>query len=77
MAELTPEEYQSLADGTEIFDASDALTAFTDTSGPTSLQRVATLINPFLVESGLTENEAPLEGLFDATFTQANVDGAA
>ncbi len=76
VAELTPEEYQSLADGTRIFDAADALTTFTDTSGPTSLQRVAKLINPFLVESGLTEQEAPLDGLFDASFTQANVDAA-
>lgn len=77
VAELSPEEYQSLADGTKIFDASEALTTFTDTSGPTSLQRVAKLINPFLVESGLTEKEAPLEGLFDGSFTQALVDGAA
>lgn len=77
VAELTPEEYESLADGTEIFDAPAALTTFTDTSGPTSLQRVAKLINPFLVESGLTETEAPLEGLFDGSFTQASVDGAA
>lgn len=77
VAELTPEEYQSLADGTKIFDAEDALTTFTDTAGPTSLERVAKLINPFLVESGLTEKEAPLDGLFDGSFTKAHVDGAA
>ncbi|MDH4076280.1 MAG: aliphatic sulfonate ABC transporter substrate-binding protein [Acidimicrobiia bacterium] len=77
VAELTPEEYESLADGTKIFDASEALTTFTDSSGPTSLERVAKLINPFLVESGLTEKEAPLDGLFDGSFTQANADGAA
>ncbi len=77
VAELTPEEYRSLADGTEIFDASEALTTFTDAAGPTSLERVAKLINPFLVTSGLTETEAPLDGLFDGSFTQANVDGAA
>ena len=30
----------------------------------------AELINPFLVESGLTEEEADLDGLFDPSFTQ-------
>jgi hypothetical protein len=32
------------------------------------------LINPFLVDSGLTKKEAPLAGLFDASFTQAYKD---
>jgi len=42
----------------------------------TSLQHTAELINPFLVDSGFTETEAPLDGLFDASFTQDWVDRA-
>ena len=75
-AELTPEEYESFADGTTIFSAEEALAAFEDGEDTTSLQYTARLINPFLVESGLTEEEADLDGLFDASFTQAYVDGA-
>lgn len=74
-AELDPEEYESFADGTTIFSAEEALTAFDDGDDTTSLQYTARLINPFLVDSGLTEQEAPLDGLFDASFTQAYVDG--
>jgi hypothetical protein len=32
------------------------------------------LINPFLVESGFTESEAPLDGLFDPSFTADYVE---
>ena len=73
-AELSPEEYSELAEGTTIFTAEEALEAFEDTEEPTSLSYTAELINPFLVESGLTEEEAPLEGLFDASFTADYVE---
>lgn len=73
-AELSPEEYESFAAGTTLFSVDDALAAFEDGDDTTSLQYTAELINPFLVESGLTEEEAPLDGLFDASFTQDHAD---
>ena len=76
VAEVTPEEYEEFAAGTTIFDVEQALAAFEDSDEPTSLMRAARLINPFLVESGLTEQEAPLEGLFDPSFTQAYAEGS-
>ena len=42
----------------------------------TSLEYTAKLINPFLVESGLTEKKASLKGLFAPQFTQAYADRA-
>lgn len=75
LAELSPEEYAELADGTTIFTAEEALAAFQPGDDMTSLQFVAEEINPFLVDAGLIPEPAPLEGLFDASFTQAHVDG--
>ncbi len=69
VAETTPEEYEQFAEGTTIFTAAEALAAFEDGDDTTSLPHTAGLINPFLVESGFTETEASLEGLFDASFT--------
>ena len=69
VAETTPEEYEEFAEGTTIFSADEALAAFEDGDSTTSLPYTARLINPFLVESGFTEDEAPLDGLFDASFT--------
>ncbi len=73
-ADLSEEEYSSFAEGTTIFDADQALAAFGDGTDTTSLLYTARLINPFLVSSGLTETEAPIDGLFDSSFTQAYVD---
>ena len=73
-AELTDEEYESFAEGTTIFDAEQALAAFSDGTDTTSLLYTARLITPFLVSSGLTETEAPIDGLFDPSFTQDYVD---
>lgn len=69
-AETTVEEYQQLADGTTLFTAEQALAAFADGSDSTSLVYTAKQINPFLVKSGFTEKEAPLDGLFNAEFTR-------
>jgi len=69
VAETSVEEYEQFAEGTTIFTAEQALAAFEDGDDTTSLPYTAELINPFLVESGFTEEEAPLEGLFDASFT--------
>ena len=67
--------YATLDAGTQILSADDALAAFADADVPTSLPRTAAKINPFLVDSGLTKSEAPIENLFDPSFTQAVVDG--
>ena len=74
-AGISPEEYADLASGTTLFDAETALDAFEDRKDdPTSLPEMARRINPFLLESGLVEEEAPLDGLFAPQFTQAYVD---
>jgi NitT/TauT family transport system substrate-binding protein len=76
-AELTPEEYAEFADGTTLFDAETALHAFEDRDGDaSSLPEMARRINPFLVSSGLAEEEADLAGILDPSFTQAYVDAA-
>jgi NitT/TauT family transport system substrate-binding protein len=73
-AELSTEEYESFAEGTTLFSVEEALAAFEEGDDTTSLPYTADLINPFLVEAGLTEEEAPLEGLFDPSFTQDYAD---
>ena len=74
VAETSIEEYEQFAEGTTLFSAEEALAAFQPGDDTTSLQHTAELINPFLVDSGFTEAEAPLDGLFDASFTQDWVD---
>jgi NitT/TauT family transport system substrate-binding protein len=75
-AELSTEEYADLAGGTTLFSADEALDAFADRTGDaTSLPEMARRINPFLVSSGLAEEEADLSSLFDPSFTQAYADG--
>ncbi len=74
LAELSPEEYQALADGTTIFTAEEALAAFQPGDDMTPLQYAAEQINPFLVDTGLIPEAAPLDGLFDPSFTQAYLD---
>jgi NitT/TauT family transport system substrate-binding protein len=73
-AEVTTAEYDDFAAGTHIFTVDEALEAFAPGDTTKSLEYTATLINPFLVASGLTEEEAPLDGLFDPSFTQAYKD---
>ena len=71
-AAVSPEEYADYAEGTTIFDAPTALDSFADRAGdPTSLPEMARRINPFLVEAGLTEEEADLTDLFLPDFTAA------
>ena len=77
VAGTSVEEYLEFADGTTLFSAEEALTAFAPGDDTTSLLHTAELINPFLVESGFTETEAPLDGLFDSSFTQDWVDRSA
>ena len=75
-AGISEQEYATLDAGTDILDAPDALKAFDDSAAPTSLPRTAAKINPFLVSSGLTQKEAPLDGIFAPEFTKAYVDKA-
>jgi NitT/TauT family transport system substrate-binding protein len=74
-AAVSPADYATYAEGTTIFDAAKALDSFGDRAGdPTSLPEMARRINPFLVEAGLTKQEADLTGLFMPELTQAYVD---
>ncbi|MFV0524371.1 MAG: aliphatic sulfonate ABC transporter substrate-binding protein [Acidimicrobiales bacterium] len=70
VAQTSVEEYQQFADGTTLFTAEEALAAFQPGDNTTSLLHTAELINPFLVASGFTESEAPLDGLFEPAFTE-------
>ena len=71
-AQVSVEEYQDFESGTTLFSADDAVKAFEDRAGdPTSLPEMARRINPFLVSSGLAEEEADLTGLFEPSYTEA------
>lgn len=70
-AGISPEEYATLDAGTQILSAEDALKAFSE-----DLPATGEKINPFLVDSGLTQQPADLTGLFAPEFTQAYIDGA-
>lgn len=74
LAELSVEEYESFAAGTTIFTAEESLAAFADGDDTTSILHTARLLNPFLVEAGLTEREADLDGMFEPSFTAAYVE---
>ena len=74
-AALSPADYESLAQGTTLFDITRALNAFEDRKGdPTSLPEMARRINPFMVSSGMGQQEASLDGLFEPRFTKATAD---
>ncbi len=73
-AELSPEEYASFEDGTKIFTADDAMEAFDGDKAPKGLEPMAEKINDFLVDSGLAEKPAPLDDLFDSSFTADYID---
>jgi NitT/TauT family transport system substrate-binding protein len=71
-AGITPEEYASLADGTNIFTAEEALASLTGTA-PTDLGPMAEEVAAFLPASGLVEDEPSLDGLFDPSFTEDHI----
>ena len=62
-AEISTAEYEDLAGGTKLFTVDEAIAAFQPGDTVTSLEYTAGLINPFLVESGLTKKQASLKGL--------------
>lgn len=69
-AQVSVEEYEAFESGTTLFSVDDAINAFEDREGdPTSLPEMARRINPFLVSSGLAEEEADLTGIFEPQFT--------
>jgi hypothetical protein len=67
------EEYASLAGGTRIFTAEEALASLTGTA-PTDLGPMAEKVAAFLPASGLVETEPTLDGLFDPSFTEDHID---
>jgi NitT/TauT family transport system substrate-binding protein len=71
VAEVSEAEYEDFASGTKLFTVDEALEAFTPSDSDTSLQHTASLINPFMVKSGLTKKQASLKKLFAPQFTQA------
>lgn len=68
-AEVTPEEYEEFEAGTRIFTAEEALEAFEAEEAPTGLVPMAEEMNDFLVDSGLAEEPAPLDSVFEPSFT--------
>jgi NitT/TauT family transport system substrate-binding protein len=76
VAELTPEEYASFEEGTRLFSPDDALAAFEGEDAPEGLQPMAEQINEFLVDTSLAEEPAPLDDLFEPSFTADYVDRA-
>jgi len=71
VAKMSSKNYNELARDTKIFTVDDALQAFQLGDTMTSIRYTAGLINPFLVDSGLTKKTASLNGLFAPQFTQA------
>jgi|SoiMetStandDraft_2_1073263.scaffolds.fasta_scaffold15891_3 NitT/TauT family transport system substrate-binding protein len=72
-AGISPEEYASLADGTRIFSAEDALASLTG-DRDTDLGPMADKVAAFLPTAGLVEEAPSLDGLFDPSFTQDYLD---
>ncbi len=69
-AEISPQEYIELAEGTRLFSAKDALSAYQGTAA-TDLGPMAERINGFLVSTGLIPKKASIDGLFDPSFTES------
>jgi NitT/TauT family transport system substrate-binding protein len=72
-AGISVEEYASLAEGTRIFTAEEALDSMNgeaDTDLPAMSERVA----EFLPASGLVEEEPSLDGLYDDSFLQDHIE---
>ena len=74
VAEISPEEYQSLEAGTKLFTADEALAAFEGEDAPEGLTPMAEQISEFLVTAGLAEEAPPLDDLLDPSFTQDYID---
>ena len=70
-AGLDVETYASLEKGTRLFSAKEALDAFTAKEAPAGLVPMAEQINTFLVDTKLAEKPAPLDQLFEPSFTAA------
>jgi NitT/TauT family transport system substrate-binding protein len=74
LAEVTTEEYQEYEAGTRIFTAEEAMEAFESEEAPTGLRPMAEEMNEFLVDSGLAEEPAPLDNLFEPSFTEDYIE---
>jgi NitT/TauT family transport system substrate-binding protein len=69
-AGVSPEDYASYDAGTSIFTLEQNVEAFTTGDSATSLDRQSRDIAAFLVDSGLTDTEPPLDGLLEPRFVQ-------
>lgn len=73
-AELSTDDYASLQDGTRLFSPEDAMEAFESDELPEGLMPMAEKINGFLLDTGLAEEEAPLDELLEPSFTATYVE---
>ena len=72
-AGISVEEYASLADGTRIFTAEEALDSINGEAA-TDLPAMSQDVAEFLPASGLVEEEPSLDGLYDDSFLQDHVE---
>ena len=70
---VSVEEYNDFAGGTQLFDSETALASLTG-DADTDLPAMTDTVNTFLVDSGLLEEEADIEGLYDTSFTEDYVE---
>ncbi|HEV7863695.1 MAG TPA: ABC transporter substrate-binding protein [Acidimicrobiia bacterium] len=69
-AQLKPEEYAALADGTKLFSPAEAIKGYTGQDA-TDLTAMFWQVNDFLLGTGLIKSRASLDGLYDPSFTKA------
>jgi NitT/TauT family transport system substrate-binding protein len=72
-AEVSVEEYESLADGTRIFSADEALASMTE-DGEADLGPMTEQVSDFLVDTELMEQAPDLEELYDPSFTEDHIE---
>jgi NitT/TauT family transport system substrate-binding protein len=72
-AEVSVEEYESLADGTRIFSADEALASMTE-DGEADLGPMTEQVSDFLVDTELMEQAPDLEELYDPSFTEDYIE---
>jgi NitT/TauT family transport system substrate-binding protein len=70
---VSVDEYNDFAGGTKLFPAETALESLNG-DAETDLPQMTDTVNTFLVDSGLLEEEADTEGLYDTSFTEDYVE---
>jgi NitT/TauT family transport system substrate-binding protein len=72
-AEVSVEEYEGFAEGTNIFSAEEALASMTE-DGETDLGPMTEQVSEFLVDAGLMEEAPDTENLYDPSFTEDYIE---